>query len=212
MTTTEPTDLEPTEVRLPSGGTVVVLTDDEADYLRQRVRLYHDEYRFTNVSDLQEVDRICLFEMLCHRWAAFLLAGSDYFGSAIDEASLRRELDSYSTEIRQMKKTLGIDKVARDRAKGDGSVAQYWSNLLTRAKAFGIHRNNQAARAMELINELLGMVTFNRNADADEQREFEMTDADILNWVHTTMRAEYDELDVVFRREVQRYWQQGEST
>ncbi len=179
-----------------------MLSVEEADYLTERVRRYGEDNALINVADQQDLDRVLVLELLCHRWGTWLGQGYDYDHRTIDDAVLTRDLEKYNMRISAMKKTLGMDKPARDRQKGEGSVAHYLSQLPMRAKAFGIMRNEQAAKATELLMELIGIVTVYRNCGDDEERkELRVLPADILEWVWDIARPEIVEIDRKFRQE-----------
>lgn len=203
---TAPATADPLEVELPTGSRLRVLTPAEADFVNERVARYQSEFAFTNVSDQAQLDQAVTWEMLMHRYNRWLAQGATDTGSPIDEGGLRTDVKNLSLELRQVKKNQGMDKLTRDRQRGDGSVHDYISKLLQRAKAMGINREHQLDRALELVNELIGMVTFYRNANDDERVEFGLTAIDILNWIWDRLRVEYDEIDEHFRSTAQRYW------
>lgn len=193
-------------VVLPSGVVQPALNDDEAEYLTERVARYHTDNALSNISDLQDLDRMLVMEMLVHRWGIWVAQRCDYDGRAIDEAFYQRQMNAYSTELRQLKKLLGLDKPARDRTRGEGSVQHYWEQLGARAKAFGIMRVTQLDKALELTNQLIGLVTFHHNATPEEREEFHVTSDDIVEWVETVYRPEFQAIDAHFRANDQTYW------
>ncbi len=193
-------------VRLPSGSVQPVLNQEEVDYLTERVHEYDSQIKFTNVSDLQDLDRILVWELLVHRWGIYVGQGSDYDGEAIDPNSFSRDLDKKSSELRMLKKLVGLDKVTRDKQKGEGSLHLYIQQLLVRAKEFGINREQQLDKALELVNELIGMVTFFRNSTQGERKEFAHTEQDILDWIWDVLRPEYEAIDAEFRERSQKFW------
>lgn len=196
-------------VILPSGAPLPVLTDEEQAYLSERVARYGDDNAYVNISDLQDIDRVLTMELMCHRWGTYLAQGKDYWGGRIDQAVHIRDLEKWNLRISAMKKVLGLDKPARDRQRGEGSIAHYWSSLLERAKYFGIMRNKQATKAVELFMQLLGMVTAYKNYDEEERREMRNTAEDVMEWADTVARPEIEEIDRSFRQDgpnAQRYW------
>lgn len=189
-------------VLLPSGAGQPVMNAEEVAYLTERVRRYQEDNALANMADQQELDRVLVNELLCHRWSVWLGQGHDYAQGDIDEAVLTRDLGNYSVETRQLKKGLGMDKPARDRQKGEGSLPDYMQKLLIRAKAFGIMRNEQSARATELLMELIGIVTVYRNCGDDEERkEMRVLPEDIIQWIWEIARPEIEEIDRSFRQD-----------
>lgn len=192
-------------VRLPSGATFPVHTE-EVDYIIERAARYLAENHFSNVSDLQDVDRMLIMELICFRWGTWISRQKDYWGDAVDVDQLQQSLKAHSVELRQLKKQLGIDKLARDKSKGEDSVPAYLNNLLARAKEFGVHRESQFAKAMELFNQLKALITLHLNADEIERAELHVQLDDILDWIVNIAIPEYDRLDEHFRQNSQRMW------
>lgn len=192
-------------VKLPSGVTFKVLTQDEADYLKERVERYLADNHFVNISDFQDVDKMVVFELFVHRWSLWLSKGMDYYGEEIDVPKTAATVASYSTELRLLKKNLGIDKPARDRSRGDDSIPAYLDALRQRAQEFGIHRNQQAAHVMEAFQRMSALLTYHDNCTPDEQLEFSVTEEDIFQVFRDEIAA-WNALDEEFRSTVQTYW------
>lgn len=193
-------------VQLPSGAQFYVLTQDEVDYVQDRVKRYTSDNHFTNVSDLQDVDRLVTMELLSHRWTLWVSRRKDYFDDDIDEKAFRASINDYSSEVRQLKKALGIDKLTRDKQKGDDSVTEYLAQLRIRAKEFGVMRNTQLNKALELFNQLKMLLTLHDNSDEVERREMHCTEDDIFEWMRQVAFPEYDVIDAHFRENSQKYW------
>jgi hypothetical protein len=193
-------------VTLPSGATFSVLTSDEVEYVKDRVTRYLADNHFVNVSDLQDVDRMVVMELLVHRWSLWLSRGKDYFDDEVDEKSFRRSLGEYSTEVRQLKKALGIDKVTRDKQKGDDSVPTYLTELNIRALEFGYMRNAQQAKSIELFMQLRSLVTLHDNSDDQERMEMHCSEEDIFEWMRVIAFPEFDAIDADFRKGHQAMW------
>lgn len=192
---------------LPSGAQIQVLTAEEAGYLNGVVAAYETQYALENVSDLSELDRCLGLELQSHRIALFLARGCDYNAKSVDDDKLRQRLKEISMEIRQVKKTLGIDKVNRDRQTGRGSAHERISNILARAHRFGLMRNQQAATAHELAMELISLMQRRRNAVTDkERRMLRVTDDDIFEWIETVFEPEFMAVDEAYRRDDQKMW------
>ncbi len=192
-------------VKLPSGATFYTLTQSEADYLHERVGLYTESFKFTAISDTQDVDKMITFELLIHRWSMWLSRGVDYYNNPINERTLADQTHRFSNELRQIKKTLGVDKPTRDKVRGDDSVSSYIENLRRRAKEFGIHRNEQAEKSIELFQRLKALTIFHDNCSEEEQQENHATAEEVLTWIRDVAVPEFDELDSVFRAK-QKMW------
>jgi hypothetical protein len=193
------------EVTLPSGGPFSA-APHEADFMSELSRKYTTEFAFQSSSDLQDLDRVVIFEMLVHRWGRWLSRRVDDAGVPIDEKTVGDRIGSTSNELRQLKKLLGIDKVAREKAKGEGSVPHYLANLLERAKAFGVTRERQLDKGLELANQLSSLVLLHRNCNVDERRSLHVTESDLIEWIETVFVPEFEAVDAHFREHDQKYW------
>lgn len=193
------------QVMLPSGAAFYVLTQDEADYLAERVTRYLSDNHFVNVSDFQDIDKMVVFELFVHRWSLWLSKGRDYYDEEINSKQLADTVNAYSTELRQLKKNLGMDKPARDRQRGDDSVAAYLDALPQRALEFGYMRNEQCAKIQEAFMRLSAMLTFHDNCTELERAENAVTKDDMFEVLRQEIAA-YNQIDEDFRTNVQKYW------
>lgn len=197
-------------VLMPSGATMSVLTTGERDYLEERVDRYFADNQFVNISDLQDVDRMLVLELLCYRAGEFCLRGGrNWNGETVDADDLTKKLVSMNAELRQLKKLLGIDKKARDAARGEDSIPVFIAALLTHAKEFGIMREEQLDKALELTHQLIALITLHDNCDDIERRETHCTLDDVIEWIRTVYIPEFSAIDEYFRTHVQRYWIQS---
>ena len=109
-----------------------------------------------------------------------------------------------STEIRLLKQSLGLDKVTREKDKGE-SIADYLENLRRRARHFGVHRDNQYQHAVTLMSRLRTMVaTFDR-CDEEEREELDLSEDVILEFIRNEVIKPWDQIDEDFR-ENQKMW------
>lgn len=196
---------EPIEVVSPSGSKFTVLTEQEQDYFEDVAKRYISDNKFTNVTDLQDLDRILMMELACYRWNLWLTLEQDYFGGSINPQDTQKAIKDYSTEIRLLKKSLGIDKGSRDKDKGE-SVAAYLEDLRVRAKEFGIMRNEQSVKLTTLGHELIALLTWHDNCTEEERRENDIEVHDFMDWLRTIFVPEFQEIDAKFRETSQKYW------
>lgn len=189
-------DLVP--VQLPSGGTHWVYRR-EVDDFAALVKRYLTDNAVTNISDLKEIDRIVVMETLCARWGNWLSQRADYWFDPIDEGDLAKQLKDTSAELRQLKAALGIDKKTRDKERGENSVSDYLANLRVRAREFGIMRETQLDKALELFNELSAKVTLCENTTEDEQRELNCGMQAVYEWIRDEAIPAYEAIDEHFR-------------
>lgn len=187
-------------------GTKFYVHESEVSYFQERVKKYQSDNHFTNISDLQDLDRLIIAELLVWRWGMWVSQKRDYWGEAIDENAWQKAIKEHSAEIRMIKKSLGLDKETRDKQRGEGSVDAYLNSLRARAKEFGIVRNEQAAKSIELFQELKALIVLHENCDETERREQHVTIDDLMDWLKTTAIPEFDKIDEDFRQSSQKYW------
>jgi len=195
----------PQDVTLTSGSHYEVMNAHEAAIVANLVSRYTSEYSFSSISDLQDVDRIIIMELTVYRYGSWQNRGTDYHGDEIDSDQLGTAILNASKEVRQIKKALGIDRVSRDKAKGE-SVADYLEDLRVRARQFGINRENQLDVALELFQELSGMVTLYWNCDEEERRDEHITSDRIMEWLRDTAIPKFEAVDRHFQVHEQKFW------
>lgn len=192
-------------VRLPSGATYYVRTDEEERYLRERIVSYLSDNHFINVSDIQDIDKMITFELLIYRWTLWISQGRDYYDEDINVQKFADMAHSYSTEVRQLKKALGVDKSTRDRTRGDDSLASLWANLQRRAAEFGYKRNEEYVQVITSFQRLKAMLTFHDKCDALERKENACEEKDVLEVLRDEI-AKFDAIDEKFKFEKQTLW------
>jgi hypothetical protein len=196
---------EAIEVQAPSGASFHVLTESENQYFQNIAQRYLSDNKFTNVTDLQDLDRILMMETMVQRWNTWLSRETDYWGDNIDSSKIQKYITDFSKEIRATKQALGIDKSSRDKDKGE-SVQAYIENLRLRAQEFGYLRNEQAVKAITLWQQLIALVTFYEKGDDEEKKEFKKNQDDIFTWIRDEAIPEFEKIDIEFRKTKQRYW------
>lgn len=192
------------EVTGPSGAKYSVMNEDEEEYFNIVSEKYLKDNLFTNISDFQDLDRVLMMETMIYRWNLWVSMEKDYWGNNIDMADAKKSINDYSKELRLIKKSLAMDKVTRDKDKGE-SLAEYIKNVGIRAKEMGIVRNEQAVKAITLWQELKGLITYHNNCLPDERKEYKITEHDIIMWIQEVI-PEFDEIDAKFRETSQKYW------
>lgn len=183
----------------PSGSELNLQTTEEADWYEDRRDRYTQDNHFPNVSDLMDLDRLLLLEVMSYRWSLWLAQGFDYMGARVDEGQLKTNIKEYSVETRLLKASLGIDKATRDKEKGE-SLADYVASLLHRAKEFGYHRNEQYELAVTNFYKLRSMVMTYDRTDEEERNELDLSLETIFEWVRDVAIKDFDEHSAAFRK------------
>lgn len=196
-------------VATPSGQHIEVRGDAERLFYEGQSRKYLVENRFTNASDLLDLDRLVFLELLIYRASVWLGRGQDYDGTLLGdraEQDARRSLKENSALISTIKNDLGMTKSQRDKAQFE-NAGSYITQLKQRAKEFGVHREQQLDRALVMINQLFSIVgAFDRSNEFERKKIGFESEAEILDWVREVMRPEYEAVDKHFVQHTQRYW------
>jgi hypothetical protein len=196
----------PIEVKTPAGNTIKVLGDIERDFYVGKAKHYTDENEFTNASDLLDLDRLLFYELQIFRTTYWLAQDFDYDGFKIDPQRLQRTLKETAEQLSKVKNDLGLTKSARDKAQAE-DVGTYIRELKQRAMEFGVHRETQLGKGIELCKQLFSIVGAFERADAVERAKLGFEDADaIVEWISQTMKPEFDAVDEYFRKNQQKYW------
>jgi hypothetical protein len=188
----------------PSGSPYEVIHDLEVAWYNEASKKYLSHYSFENIADIQDLDRLLQSELLAYRWGFWLANEGDYDGHTVDEKITRESLQKTQTELRLLKKHMGMDRRGRIESQSQ-SVADYLSTLKRRAKEFGIHRNAQVAKIIDLFSELETLIGLHDRTDEQERAELGVTESEIIHWIRDTAIPEWREIDDEFRKE-QRYW------
>ncbi|NUS01941.1 MAG: hypothetical protein HOV97_05190 [Nonomuraea sp.] len=205
QTPTSPASNNPYGVTLhtvitPSGSDLDLQTQEEAIRYEQVRDQYLKDNAFPNVSDLQDLDRLLVFEIVIYRWQLWLSRGFDYQMSRIDEGAIKSFIKEYSTEVRLLKLALGIDKATRDKEKGE-SLADYVAKLLERAKVFGYHRNRQYEKAVTAFWQLRSMVMTYDRCDEEERTHLDLSPDSIIEWFRDNVIKDWDAMEESFRKD-----------
>jgi hypothetical protein len=199
MTTNNPYGITLFTVISPAGSELHLQTQEEADWYESRRDRYQKDNMFPNISDLQDLDRLLMLEVLSYRWGLWMAQGFDYLVARVDESGLKNNIKEYSVEIRLLKQSLGIDKSTRDKDKGE-SLSDYTEKLLERAKMFGYHRNDQYALAVTKMYELRSMVTTYDRCDDEERAILDLSMESIFQWIRDNAIKDWDQTSAAFRK------------
>lgn len=198
--------MNPETVVGASGARYEVLNQDEKTFWNRGLERYVAQFKFENITDLHDLDRVLMGELLCHRWNSWLIREADYDGRSIEEITdklYKQKLDQ-EKETRILKEKMGLNRARRQDSESQ-AVHEYISSLLRRAKEFGVHRDEQIVKAITLLNEVFTQVGLYYRTDEEEQAHLGVTPLEIVDWINTVARDEYNEIDDAFRKN-QRLW------
>lgn len=190
-----------------SGKTLAVLNSVEAEWFDETRNAYLSELKFTEKTDLIDLDRLLILEMMIFRWSQYLSAGKDYDGDMVNDKQLTFDIRAYSEQIIKIKDSMGLTRKARDDLANADNFAQKYADLKARAKMFGIHRENQVTKGITLAMELSTVVGSFDRSDEEERRKlgFE-SEHEIMEWIRNTWLPEFHAVDTAFRAGSQKFW------
>ncbi len=195
-----------TQVVGASGALFEVLNEPERDYWNKAREKYLDQYKFENISDLQDMDRVLVGETLSFRWGSWLVREADYDGRSIEEVEdkLKRQKIEMDKETRILKEKMGLNRAHRQDSE-QASTADYLQNLLRRAGEFGVHRDEEIAKSLDLLREVFTQVGLFTRSDEEERAHLKINPEDIMKWLIEVAKPEFDAIDAAFRKN-QRLW------
>lgn len=196
------------KVKQLNGQTLEVMGDAEATFYRAQQHQYIVQNKFTAHSDLADLDRLLFFELLVFRWTQWLSSGRDYDGflAPSHEEQLRKNLKETAPLISAIKNDLGLTKSQRDKEQAE-SVGAYLVELKRRAKEHGIRREKQLTTGIALCKELFSLLGTYDRSNALERSKIGLEEPeDILDWIRTHMKPEFDAVDEHFRNTSQKFW------
>ena len=79
----------------PAGSELHLQTQEEADWYESRRDRYQADNMFPNISDLQDLDRLLMLEVLSYRWGLWMGQGFDYLMTRVDEGALKNNIKEY---------------------------------------------------------------------------------------------------------------------
>lgn len=196
-------------VKSLSGHELELQTDKEKSFYEEAQAKYLSENAFTAASDMRGLDRLIFYEVQMFRWQWQLMSGMDYqfdLLEATEEAQLHKKVKETAPLISQLQNDLGLTKSQRDKDKHE-SVGQYIQTLQQAAKQHGIRREKQLGKAIELTKELFSLTgSYLRSNEAERKKLGFESPEDILEWVMSYMKPEFDAVDEHFRKNQQRFF------
>lgn len=189
-----------------SGAVFEVIDEAERQYWNKARTKYLEQFRFDNISDLQDIDKVLVGETLAFRWGSWLVREADYDGRSIEEMAdkVKKQKNELDRETRILKENMGLNRAHRQDSEQQ-STADYLQNLLRRGKEFGVHRDSQITKAIDLLHELFTQVGLWERSDEEEQAHLKVSAEEILRWCVEVAKPEFEEIDAAFRKN-QKLW------
>ena len=162
-----------------------------------------DQHKFGNPLDLEDVDTIVRLGVLAKKYQDELLNPPN--DEDFNEDKTQKRLSDCIDTSSRLKKALGIDRVTRESGRNE-DLGTYIDKLLSRAQEFGIRRNDEAAAAIEWLQDVISKAQLWQNANKEEQEILNARAEDILSYILETVEPEFRKIDDTFRQEHQRFW------
>lgn len=202
------------QVQLPGGGRLHLQSAEEVELWETSLARYTSEYRLQKMNDLVNLgallqQQILLFraqtaingmvpeldaqQVPTGRYRRLELDGSDL-------ASYQKLLNEAAKEIRNLEKSLGIDKVGRE-SGGAHTVDDYIKTLKLAAHERGIHISKRTLAYEAFVNDLRWRVRMLFHSDAEDRAYHHIDPKSVLTWVYEELKK-LEQVDKDFARDV----------
>lgn len=201
-------------VELPGGGGHIPLqSQEEVDRWSTLEQQYRDQYDLRKINDLTNLSTLLVQQINLYR-AQLALSGripeTDEDGyptgrmvqrvlKSAEVKAYQEQITTASKEIREIERTMGIDKKSRD-AAGDESSKAWLMAMKSRAVRYKLHVSGRVLAYEEFAMELRWRVRLNEVGDAEDKQYEDCTEAGIIKWVREQL-AELEQKDREFAQE-----------
>jgi hypothetical protein len=186
---------------------VYLQSQEEVDLWSTLDTSYRHEYDLRKINDLTNLGTLLIQHVNLSR-AQMALSGrvpeldpdnlpTGRFQSRVlkpaEVKSYQEQVTNAGKEIREIEKTMGIDRKSRDQA-GDEGVRSWLIGMKARAHRYGLHVSRRVTAYEEFVNELVWRLNLNLNGDAEDKHYESCDDAGIVKWAReeTERLAEVD--------------------
>lgn len=195
-------------IPLPGGGGGITLQSaEEVDRWQVLEAAYKDQYDLRKINDLTNLGTLLVQHVNLYRAQQALsgrvpeidedeLATGRYVSKVLKPMEIKayqEQINTVSKEIREIEKTMGIDKKSRD-AAGDESLRSYLLSMKARAHRYGLHVSKRVTAYEEFVMELRWRLRLNENGDAEDKQYEGVDDAGLIQWArqHLAVLEEAD--------------------
>ena len=196
-------------VKTITGHDIELQTDKEKKFYEEARDKYLAENKFTAASDLRGLERLLLLEVQMFRCQWQIASGVDYdlnFLTPQQEAALQKLVKETAPMISVLQNDLGLTKAQRDKDQHE-SVGQFINDLKVRAKAFGVMREKQLGKALELTKDLFSVAGAYKRSNEHERKKLGYESAeDVVDFILEVVKPQFDEIDKYFRENDQKFW------
>jgi hypothetical protein len=198
-------------VDLPGGGGGITLQSaEEVDRWQVLEAAYREQYDLRKINDLTNLGTLLVQHVNLYRSQQALsgrvpeidsndLPTGRYVAKVLKPAEIKswqEQITTVSKEIREIEKTMGIDKKSRD-AAGDESLKSWLIAMKGRAHRYGLHVSGRVKAYEEFTMELRWRLRLNEVGDAEDKHYEDVDDAGVVKWAREQL-AVLEEADKKF--------------
>lgn len=203
-------------VTLPGGGTIILGTPAEEDYLKEQISRLQAEYGFTKPNDLSRLSQLAVSELEAWRLMQRMSGRIPRYdgngrlcGYTEIEFSERSEIPDMLTklqkEIRYLETALKIDRKTRE-GDGDGDIREYMGGLKAAAIHYGVHLSERYKAYDNFVNEMRWRLRVLENPDKDDRKYHQLEKpGDLVKWAKDEL-DKLHEVDKEFAANKQSLW------
>lgn len=190
------------EVDLPAGGHLFLRSADELGYFESVRDSYIADYNLVKTNDLALLSSLLSQQLEVYR-AQQLMNGmepvlddkqvptGEYALVEVKDATknaAQQRLIKATQEIREIEKSLGIDKKTRE-AGGQYSIEEYIATLKKAGRQYGVHIARRFKLHEAFVNGLRWRVRLFRNGDREDQQYHGVETLEkVIQWAETEMK------------------------
>jgi hypothetical protein len=183
------------KVDLPAGGPMYLQSAEEVELWQGSQKRYVEDYHLTKMNDLVLLGVLLQQQIIVFRSQRKLngmepeldannVPTGRYIAVTVEDddyQSALNQLNKASAEIRNIEKSLGIDKVTRE-AGGAMSVSNYLRTLKSAVHDRGIHLSKRVIAFEAFAQELRTKLRMLANLDAEDRAYHNITPEALLQW------------------------------
>lgn len=206
------------KVELPGGGELHLQSVEEQNLWESTNERYQEEYTLEKPNDLVLLgvilsQQISLFraQQRLNGMEAALDNNGVPTGSynrvevkPADMAKYQKMIQIAATEMRELEKTLGIDKKTRE-AGGQHTVATYLTELKLAANQYGVHISRRVKEYEQFVMDLRWRLRLLKNGDEEDRAYHGISEEKVLEWAEGRL-LELEEIDKKFATERGKVW------
>jgi hypothetical protein len=189
---------------------------DEVDLWEESAQRYVNDYQLSQQNDLLLLGAILSQQLAMFRAQQRMngmapklddkgLPTGDYKRQEVkvsDLSAAQSTITKASIEIRELEKTLGIDKKARE-AGGTHTVQNYVSTLKEAARTYGVHLSKRMQEYEKVMMDMRWRLRLLRNGDPEDRNYHRLTPQSVLDHLEKELER-LEELDKTYAKEKHR--------